>query len=111
MSTCFDPKSTPAYNNKAGGIVKVLAYGVPILECQHIGVAVVVRKSMREMGLTRNQLFSINERVHVFVPAKTSDQVTFLVFVLDAINWTFLTCVTVLELPIVIENQAFIQSH
>ena len=77
MSTCFDPKSTPAYNNKAGGIVKVLAYGVPILECQHIGVAVVVRKSMREMGLTRNQLFSFNERCHVFVPAKTSDQVTF----------------------------------
>ena len=63
-------------STKLGGIVKVLAYGVPILECQRIGVAVVVRKSMREMGLTRNQLFSFNERCHVFVPAKTSDQVT-----------------------------------
>ena len=63
---------------------------MPILECQRIGVAVVVRKSMREMGLTRNQLFSINERCHVFVPAKTSDQVTFGVrarcYILDIFN-------------------------
>ena len=76
MSTCFDQKVLRLTINKAGGIVKVLAYEVPILECQRIGVAVVVRKSMREMGLTRNQLFSFNERCHVFVPAKTSDQVT-----------------------------------